>query len=159
MASIIFTIVGRVSRNLAAYWFVAVMIGAFPAIAADQQVPLTIRSTAASHIFHVEVMRTPEGRARGLMYRRQLDADAGMLFDFQEPQIARMWMKNTYIPLDMLFIRENGEIANIIKNTVPEALSVLSSEGKVRYVLELNGGTSERFGILPGDQVGLASNK
>lgn len=104
-------------------------------------------------------MRTAEERARGLMFRRHLDADSGMLFDFREPLTARMWMKNTYIPLDMLFIREDGEITNIAKDTVPQSTTVLSSAEKVRYVLELNAGTTTRRGIEPGDKVRLPAVK
>ena len=76
-----------------------------------------------------------------------------MLFDFKRQLIARMWMRNTLIPLDMLFIHEDGEIINIAQNTVPYSQEILSSTSEVRYVLEINGGLSEKLGIKPGDQV------
>lgn len=91
----------------------------------------------------------------GLMHRRTLDVQHGMLFDFGGAMIARMWMKNTHIPLDMLFIREDGVIANIISDTVPQSTAVLSSEGDVRYVLEINAGLSKRLGIKAGDNIVL----
>jgi len=116
---------------------------------------LTIKSETAAHTFAVEVMRAPADRARGLMHRRHLDRGAGMLFDFAESMIARMWMKNTYIPLDMLFIRADGIIANIVADTVPHSTKVLSAEEPVRYVLEINAGLSRELGIKPGDRVEL----
>jgi uncharacterized membrane protein (UPF0127 family) len=78
-----------------------------------------------------------------------------MLFDFKRQLIARMWMRNTLIPLDMLFIHEDGEIINIRQNTMPHSQEILSSTSEVRYVLEINGGLSEKLGIKPGDQVEL----
>ncbi len=116
---------------------------------------LSVISGTSKHDFTVEIMRTPEERSKGLMHRRQLDAKHGMLFDFGGAVIARMWMKNTYIPLDMLFIRENGAIANIAADTVPHSLDVLSSEGDVHYVLEINAGLTKRLGIKAGDRVEL----
>lgn len=159
MASIFFVIFRSVSRNTAAFLLLAVMIVTFPFASIADPAQLTITSANAKHTFQVEVMRTAEDRARGLMFRRHLDADSGMLFDFLEPLTARMWMKNTYIPLDMLFIREDGEITNIAKDTVPQSTAVLSSVGKVRFVLELNAGTTTRRGIEPGDKVGLQTLK
>lgn len=116
---------------------------------------LSVISGTSKHDFTVEIMRTPEERSIGLMHRQQLDAKHGMLFDFGGAVIARMWMKNTYIPLDMLFIREDGAIANIAFDTVPHSTEVISSEGDVRYVLEINAGISKRLGIKAGDHVDL----
>ena len=127
---------------------------AVPLYAADTH-DLAIETKTAVHTFTVEVMRTPAARARGLMHRRQLDRDAGMLFDFEGNVTARMWMKNTFIPLDMIFIRSDGTITNIAANTVPHSMEVLSSEGPVRYVLEINAGLSQEFGISAGDSVRL----
>ena len=113
---------------------------------------LAIVSGGGRHEFNVELALTPEQRSQGLMYRREMARDAGMLFDFgARPDRASMWMKNTYIPLDMLFIKPDGTIESIAERTVPHSLEALSSRGPVRYVLELNGGTAARLGIEPGD--------
>ncbi len=145
----------------------AVVLGlltlALPGAAGAQQSPvattfatsrLVIVSESGRHEFTVQLAVTPEQRAQGLMYRRSMAADAGMLFDFgQRAGRASMWMKNTYIPLDMLFIRADGEIESIATRTVPHSLESVSSRGPVRGVLELNGGTAARLGIAPGDVV------
>lgn len=114
---------------------------------------LSITTGKGKVSFSVEVMRTDEERARGLMNRAYLPADRGMLFDFKEPQIAMMWMKNTLIPLDMLFIRKDGTITNIAENTEPHSLRTVSASEPVLGVLELNGGTAARLGITAGDRV------
>ncbi len=115
---------------------------------------LVIVSETGQHVFTVELAVTPEQRAQGLMYRRGMAADAGMLFDYsRRPGRASMWMKNTFIPLDMLFIKADGEIESIAARTVPHSLESISSRGPVRGVLELNGGTAARLGIRPGDRV------
>ena len=87
------------------------------------------------------------------MFRRKLAPDAGMLFDYKVPQRITMWMKNTYIPLDMLFIGAGGRIVNIAERTVPRSLAAISSDGNAQAVLEVNGGTARRLGIRPGDMV------
>lgn len=115
---------------------------------------LVIAGQSGRHDFDVELAVNPDQRAQGLMYRRMMAADAGMLFDFgARPQRASMWMKNTFIPLDMLFIAGNGRIESIVERTVPHSLETVSSRGPVRAVLELNGGTVARLGIAPGDRV------
>ncbi len=114
---------------------------------------LSIRSGNAVHVFEVEVARTGEERAKGLMFRRYMPADRGMLFDFGSEQPVGMWMKDTFIPLDMLFIRKDGSIARIAENTEPHSLRTISSGENVLSVLELNGGTAARLGIAPGDRV------
>ena len=116
--------------------------------------PLAIVSESGRHEFTVELALTPQQRSQGLMYRRSMAADAGMLFDFgPHGGRASMWMKNTYIPLDMLFIRGDGTIESIAARTVPHSLESIASKGRVRYVLELNGGTASRLAIKPGDRV------
>ena len=87
------------------------------------------------------------------MFRRSLAPDAGMLFDYKQPTVATMWMRNTLIPLDMLFVDGKGRIVNIHERAVPESLDVIAAAAPVRAVIELNGGTAERLGIKPGDQV------
>jgi uncharacterized protein len=104
-------------------------------------------------VFSVEIASTNDERSMGLQNRQKLDAGAGMLFDFKAQKPVSMWMKNTPIPLDMVFAADNGRIVNIAHATTPYSLSVISSEGPVRWVLELNAGTSKRLGISPGDRL------
>ncbi|TAN46963.1 MAG: DUF192 domain-containing protein, partial [Rhodospirillales bacterium] len=103
--------------------------------------------------FKAEIAATPNARAKGLMFRRELAPDAGMLFDFFQPQPVTMWMKNTLIPLDMLFIMDDGRIANLAERTVPGSLTPIPADEPVRFVLELNGGTAARLGLKAGDRV------
>ena len=112
-----------------------------------------IQSGGKRHQFQVEVADTGETRARGLMYRRQLPRGQGMLFDFGREKLIMMWMKNTFLPLDMVFIAGNGRIVNIVRDTVPLSLDIIESGAKVRAVLELNAGTTRRLGIKTGDRV------
>jgi hypothetical protein len=114
---------------------------------------LEIVSGGTAHRFNVEIADQPAERQKGLMYRHELAADAGMLFDFGEPQQIAMWMKNTYIPLDMLFIAADGSIRNIAENTVPFSLDTIPSRGAVRFVLEVPAGTAARLGLKAGDRV------
>ncbi len=103
--------------------------------------------------FEVEVARTPAQRAQGLMFRDRLAADAGMLFLYPRDQAVSMWMKNTLLPLDMLFIAADGRIVAIVERAVPLSTAAISSGEAVRSVLELNGGASARLGLEPGDRV------
>lgn len=114
---------------------------------------LTIVSGAKRHAFQVEVMRTPEQRARGLMHRNYMPADRGMLFDFQRTEPVAMWMQNTFISLDMLFIRADGTIARIAERTEPLSTRTIPSGEPVLSVLEINGGVAETLGIKAGDRV------
>jgi uncharacterized membrane protein (UPF0127 family) len=124
-------------------------------IAAELQ-PLEITSKNGVHVFAVEMAVTPEQQASGLMFRRELPEGQGMLFDFGHEQPTSFWMKNTYIPLDMIFIRGDGRIARIAENTVPLSEALVSSGGPVRAVLEVIGGTAKKLGIAPGDRVAHA---
>lgn len=110
------------------------------------------------HSFQVEVAATPAARANGLMYRRELAPQRGMLFDFLAAQTIAMWMKNTLLPLDMLFVTEDGRVVTIAERAVPGSLTPIPSEVPVRYVIELNGGTVSRLRLKTGDRVirGLA---
>ena len=103
--------------------------------------------------FDVELAVNPQQQAQGLMYRQSLAADAGMLFIYRPARPVSMWMKNTLIPLDMLFIAEDGEIVKTVERTVPLSLTTISSDDRVRAVLEINGGTINRLGIRPGDRL------
>ena len=126
-------------------------------VAADlQKFPtseLTIISATGSHRFKVELAETPAQMTQGLMFRTSLAPDAGMLFDYKEPTVATMWMRNTLIPLDMLFVDTQGRIVNIHERAVPQSDDVIGSAEPVRAVIELNGGTAARLGIEPGDRV------
>ncbi len=103
--------------------------------------------------FQVEVARNDADRAQGLMFRRSMAADRGMLFDFARVEPVSMWMQNTYLPLDMLFIRPDGIIARIAANTEPLSTRTISSGEPVLAVLELNAGTAAKLGIKAGDKV------
>ena len=129
----------------------AIELGRSPA--GLEQVPLTIISGEKTHRFTVEVARTAEEQATGLMNRSTLEPDRGMIFPFAQPNVASFWMKNTLIPLDMVFVRADGSIANIEANTVPLSLQPVHSDGPVAAVLELAGGRSAELGIKAGDQV------
>ena len=114
---------------------------------------LEIVTASGVHVFTVEVARTDEERAKGLMFRKELPEGRGMLFDFKPDQHVSMWMRNTYIPLDMLFINGDGTIRRIAENTVPLSEKTIPSGGPVRGVLEVIGGTAKKLGIKPGDRV------
>ena len=114
---------------------------------------LTITSHGKKHPFTVEVARTPEEQAQGLMYRNALDPDRGMIFPMEPPRQASFWMKNTLIPLDMIFIRADGRIANIAENTTPLSLDPVAGEGPIAAVLEIAGGRSAQLGLQRGDTV------
>jgi len=115
--------------------------------------PLTIATEDDAWMFTVEIADTEELRARGLMFRQRLAEDRGMLFDFGEPRQVSMWMKNTLIPLDMLFIRKDGTIAYIAENTTPGSLEAIGVTEPVLAVLELAGGVVRKHGIRAGDMV------
>ncbi len=112
-------------------------------VGAQQLQQLEIVSKNGTHVFGVEMALTPEEQSRGLMFRRELPEKQGMLFDFKREQPTSFWMKNTYVPLDMIFIRADGRILNIAENTVPLSEALVSSSGPVRAVLEVIAGTSQ----------------
>lgn len=110
-------------------------------------IPLQISDDGTVHQFQVEVVRTAADQAKGMMFRTSLAPDRGMLFPFEKPRFASFWMKNTLIPLDMIFVRADGSIDRIAENTIPESLEPVVSGGEVSAVLELAGGTAARLGI------------
>ncbi len=114
---------------------------------------LEIASKSGVHVFAVELASNDEERARGLMFRKELPEGGGMLFDFQHDQDVSFWMQNTYIPLDMIFIRGDGRILRIAENTEPMSTRMIPSGGPVHAVLEVIGGTAKKLGIEPGDKV------
>ena len=129
------------------------VLGSASRLSAIDLQPLEIVSKTGVHTFAVEVALTPEDQAKGLMFRRELPEGQGMLFDFQREQPATFWMKNTYVSLDMIFIRADGRILRIAENTVPLSEALVPSGGPVRAVLEVVAGTAKKLGIAPGDRV------
>ena len=115
--------------------------------------PLTIVTASGPHRFTVEVATTPAQMEQGLMFRQSLAPDAGMIFDYGAPSMSAMWMKNTLIPLDMLFVDAQGRVIGIHERAVPQSLDTIASPGPARAVIELNGGTAARLGIRAGDKV------
>ena len=114
---------------------------------------LAIETAGGTQRIAVELAVTPAQRAQGLMYRERLPADAGMLFLYSAMQPVSMWMKNTLLPLDMLFIAEDGRIVRIAERAVPGSTATISSMQPARAVLELNGGTAARLKIQVGDRI------
>jgi uncharacterized protein len=114
---------------------------------------LDIVTSSGIHAFSVEVMRTEPERERGLMFRRFLAKDRGMLFEFKAEQVVTMWMKNTYLPLDMIFISRTGKIVAVAENAAPLSEKIISSEVPAYAVLEVNAGTIARIGVRIGDSV------
>ena len=112
-----------------------------------------IESTAGRHHFVVEIANTYTQRQRGLMFRRELPKNTGMLFDFGKETRLAMWMKNTFIPLDMLFVNKHGTIHRIVENTIPLSLKTIPAGAPTMVVIEFNAGVTRRSGIRPGDRV------
>jgi uncharacterized membrane protein (UPF0127 family) len=117
---------------------------------------IAIDTAKGRHAFQVEVAGDRESQARGLMYRREMAPDAGMLFDLHQNVFISFWMKNTFLPLDMVFIRADGTVSSIEPNAVPFSTDPIPSTEPVRAVLELNGGRAHDLGIKPGDRVHAA---
>jgi uncharacterized protein len=136
---------------------IALILGGLLVIAAPVwpagQQTLEIASKTGVHVFAVEIADNDTERAKGLMYRKELPEGRGMLFDFHREQEVSFWMQNTYIPLDMVFIRGDGRILRIAENTEPLSTRLIPSGGPVRAVLEVMGGTARKLGIAPGDRV------
>ncbi len=115
--------------------------------------PLKLITASGTHTLKIERAVTPEAQALGLMYRTELAPDSGMLFVHDKPRAVAMWMKNTYIPLDMVFLNADGTVHRIERKTEPQSLAMISSNGPVIAVLEIAGGAAERYGLKPGDKV------
>lgn len=146
-------------------WLVASLVMMFGALAPAAQAasvqPLEIVTKSGVHVFSVEMATTEQEKETGLMYRKELADGKGMLFDFNPEQEVSMWMKNTYVSLDMIFIGADGRILRIAENTEPLSTKIISSKGPARAVLEVVAGTAQKYGIRPGDRVGhpLFGNK
>jgi uncharacterized membrane protein (UPF0127 family) len=139
-------------RNFVPALFVAAIVAVEPAAASVLQ-SLSLVSEKGAYAFKIELAADDKTRMKGLMDRASLGKDRGMLFDLGEDRVANMWMKNTLIPLDMVFIKADGRIAAIAKNTEPMSLAIISSGVRVRAVLEINGGMADTMGLKPGDYV------
>jgi uncharacterized protein len=144
---------GRLIPSLAAFLAALVFLGAVPVARAASVQPLEIATKSGVHVFSVEMATTEEEKQNGLMWRKELPDGKGMLFDFSPEQQISMWMKNTYIPLDMIFIRADGRILRIAENTEPLSTKIISSGGLAKGVLEVIAGTAQKYGIQPGDRV------
>jgi uncharacterized protein len=131
----------------------AYLVAPLPAARGAEQQTLEIASKTGVHVFSVELAVTDEERERGLMFRRSVPELTGMLFDFKRDQEVSMWMKNTYVSLDMIFIQSDGRIRRIAENTEKESLKIIPSGGPVRAVLEVAAGTARKLGIEPGDRI------
>ena len=126
---------------------------ASPAARAATVEPLEIVTKNGVQVFSVEMATTEQEKETGLMYRKELADGKGMLFDFSPEQEVSMWMKNTYISLDMIFIRADGRILRIAENTEPMSTRIISSRGQTKGVLEVIAGTAQKYGIQPGDRI------
>ena len=141
------------SRNgIVAFALLVVQLLAGAVLAADTRT-LEIASKTGVHAFAVEMATTDAERAQGLMNRKELPEGQGMLFDFHRDQEVGFWMRNTYIPLDMIFIRSDGRIMRIAENTEPLSEKIVPSNSPVRGVLEVIAGTARKLGIAVGDRV------
>ena len=157
---------GVKSRAALAALFVACMIGlglglnAYfhgPAASGMRRETITLTTSAGAKMIAAEIALSGPEQEQGLMFRKQLGDDEGMLFIYKRPQDITMWMRNTYIPLDMVFIGANGRIAHIVEGAEPLSERIISSGGKAQSVLELKAGTVRRLGLATGDRVAAAS--
>ena len=128
----------------------AVVVVLFPLAACSDESRLVLHTQKGEYPFTVEVVDTPEKRAEGLMFRQSLAPDAGMLFDFKETREVSFWMRNTFIPLDMVFIAADGKVESIHVNARPHDPTSIPSGAPVQYVLEIPGGRSAEIGLRPG---------
>jgi uncharacterized membrane protein (UPF0127 family) len=146
-----------VGRNVRSWIVLAAVAAAFALVSAGARAasiqPLEIVTRTGVQVFSVEMATTEQEKETGLMYRKELPDGKGMLFDFSPEQQVSMWMKNTYISLDMIFIRADGRILRIAENTEPESTRIISSGGLAKGVLEVIAGTAKKYGIQPGDRV------
>jgi uncharacterized protein len=137
--------------HLAAGVLAAVFL--WPAFAYADETRATLVTDTGSYDFTVEVVDTPQSRAKGLMYRTDLAPDAGMLFDFKEERETAFWMQNTLIGLDMIFIRADGTVRTVHANAIPHDTTSIPSGGPVQFVLEIPAGRAAEIGLKPGDRL------
>ncbi len=144
----------RSALQLGLVFFLGLFVTIFPIGGASAKTDaLTIVTSKGNVEFKVELAITAAEQSKGLMFRRRMAENEGMLFDFGSERVVNMWMRNTYIPLDMIFAFENGTIHRIAAQTEPHSEETISSGERVRYVFEINGGAARRLGIAPGDRI------
>lgn len=153
------SVLARTLLRAACLGILAAALPAAPALAAktkvaalDETVVTAVTSAGKRHRYTVEVARTEAQQARGLMYRKSMPRDRGMIFPFQPARYASFWMENTYIPLDIIFIGTDRRVLNIVQGK-PKSRDILNSIGPAIAVLELNAGESDRIGLEPGDLI------
>ena len=129
----------------------AIATAALPLAACSDEGKLVLHTSTGDYGFNVEVVDTPESRAKGLMFVQELADDAGMLFDFKEEREVSFWMRNTFIPLDMIFVGSDGVVKTVHVNARPHDVTSIPSEVPVQFVLEIPGGRSVEIGLEPGD--------
>ena len=129
----------------------AAIIAFAPLAACSDEGKLTLHTATGDHAFNVEVVDTPETRAKGLMFVQELADDAGMLFDFKEQREVSFWMQNTFIPLDMIFVGADGVVKTVHTNARPHDTTSIPSKVPVQFVLEIPGGQAAAIGLKPGD--------
>ena len=138
---------------LALFALITMTAASFAAPAKLPVQTVTIETHGGARVFHMEIAADQASRATGLMHRTHLARNAGMLFDFHTPMMVAFWMKDTVLPLDMLFVRPDGTIASVAANAVPFSTAEIASPEEVRVVIEINGGEARALGIAPGDRV------
>jgi len=144
----------RAALQAGVVFFFSLFVAIFSPVGADAKTDiLTIVTSKGNVEFKVELAITPAQQSKGLMFRRSMAENEGMLFDFGSERMINMWMRNTYIPLDMVFAFEDGTIHRIAAQTEPHSEKTISSGEKVRYVFEINSGAAQRQGIAPGDRI------
>jgi uncharacterized membrane protein (UPF0127 family) len=140
-------------RLIAAFIAFACLWAVMPQAHAQSLTPLTVETSSGSHRFMVEIADNNASRAQGLMYRRELAADRGMLFDFHQEQNVSFWMQNTYVSLDIIFVGTDGVVRRIEEKATPLSERMIDSGTPVQFVLEVPAGTSARLGIKRGSRV------
>lgn len=130
-----------------------ILTAAFDPAFAMRRETLKLLTAQGEKVINVEITESNEEKARGLMFRTKLSDQEGMLFFYDRPQEITMWMRNTYIPLDMVFVRADGVVHHIEARTEPLSERIISSRGSVVACLELAGGAAERLGLKPGDRI------
>ena len=138
-----------VLRHAGAAFVVAALL--LPTLATADENKLVLRTDTGDYDFNISVVDTPESRAQGLMYVTELADDAGMLFDFKEERPVSFWMRNTFIPLDMIFVGADGVVKNVHANARPHDPTGIPSDGPVQFVLEIPGGRAAEIGLDAGD--------
>jgi uncharacterized membrane protein (UPF0127 family) len=153
MARSVFVLFGSLGSCAFLLGFLALPVGLVPEARAQALEKLAIVTASGTHEFNVEVMRSGPELEHGLMFRRFLPSDRGMLFDFKTERPVMMWMKNTYLPLDMIFIAKSGRVVGIAENAEPLSEKIIPSGAPTYGVLEVNAGTAAKIDLKLGDEV------